>query len=68
MKNVTITHTPRRPVGLGDAVAGVAEPIRKMLGIPKCGGCKERQNYLNKLVPDVGLKTSSPEPEKPSTP
>lgn len=33
--------------GLGDTIAKVTTA----LGIPPCGGCKERQEKLNKLVP-----------------
>jgi len=65
MKNVTITHSPRRPVGLGDAVAFVAEPIRVALGIPKCGGCKDRQAFLNKIAPNIGLSAPKPGLDKP---
>ncbi len=37
--------------GLGDAVASIAEPIRKAFKIKKCGGCAKRQEMLNHLVP-----------------
>lgn len=38
----------RRPsLGLGDTVAKVT----KTIGIQPCGGCKERQAALNRLVP-----------------
>lgn len=48
---------PKHLRGLGDAVAVVAQPIAR--GIDKvfgtnvqgCGGCKKRQEYLNKAVP-----------------
>lgn len=33
--------------GLGDVVAKVTTA----LGIPPCGGCKQRQAFLNKVVP-----------------
>ncbi len=33
--------------GLGDAVARVTDALH----IPQCGGCKKRQQMLNKLVP-----------------
>lgn len=33
--------------GLGDAIAKVTDA----LGIPKCDGCKKRQEKLNSLVP-----------------
>ena len=51
-------NMPKRPMrGLGDAVARVAKPIARAvdrLGMTKlasCGGCKKRQEKLNKLVP-----------------
>ena len=34
--------------GLGDSVARI---IHTITGIEPCGGCKERQEILNKLVP-----------------
>lgn len=45
--------------GLGDLVAVVAEPVARVLGVRKCGGCEKRQEALNKLVP-----FSSPDPSK----
>lgn len=41
--------SPVRPAmrGLGDAVARVTDALH----IPKCGGCKKRQQMLNELVP-----------------
>jgi len=47
------------PVGLGDIVASVAQPIARLsdsvLGtrLAECGGCKQRQARLNAAVPDV---------------
>lgn len=37
----------RRTFGLGDAVERVARPIARVLGLKKCGGCKDRQDRLN---------------------
>jgi hypothetical protein len=34
-------------IGLGDTI----EKITKSLGIKPCGGCKKRQEWLNKKVP-----------------
>jgi hypothetical protein len=59
-----ITHAPHlgpkpKPVGLGDAVAMVAQPIARTIdrvvgtAIAKCGGCAKRQEALNRLVPDI---------------
>jgi hypothetical protein len=45
--------------GLGDAVAAIAQPIAKAIdsvagtNIQQCGGCKKRQEALNKLVPNL---------------
>ena len=53
---------PARPaptLGLGDLVAKVAQPIAgfvdKVTGskLSGCGGCAQRQEALNRLVPDV---------------
>lgn len=38
---------PARLEGLGDVVAKVT----KAVGIKPCGGCKKRQEWLNKKVP-----------------
>lgn len=35
-----------RPVGLGDVVAGATGAV----GIPPCGGCGRRRNWLNERV------------------
>lgn len=46
-----------KPLGLGDAIASVANPIAKFIDtalgtkISGCGGCKKRQQALNKIVP-----------------
>ena len=37
----------QRSRGLGDTIARMTTAI----GIPPCGGCKKRQERLNKLVP-----------------
>lgn len=43
--------------GLGDAVAKVAQPIAGAIDavagthLKGCGGCKKRQEKLNKLIP-----------------
>lgn len=50
---------PRKPRGLGDAVALVAEPIARLsdavLGtkLVGCGGCAQRRAALNALVPKL---------------
>ena len=43
---------PRQPInGLGDAVALVAKPIARVLGLKNCGGCDKRQQKLNEKFP-----------------
>ncbi len=51
-------RTPwRRPRGLGDIVASVAQPIAKTVDavfgtkVQHCGSCKERQAELNEKFP-----------------
>ena len=45
--------------GLGDMVASIAQPIARAIdsvagtNIQQCGGCKKRQEALNKLVPNL---------------
>lgn len=49
----------KKPVGLGDVVAKVVKPIAglvdKVTGskLSVCGGCGQRREALNRLVPDV---------------
>lgn len=56
---------PPQPVGLGDAVARVAQPIARALDavlgtkITGCGGCAERQRKLNELMPDISKFSQS---------
>lgn len=48
-----------RAVGLGDAVAAVAQPVARILDgalgtdLVNCGGCKSRRAALNRLVPNL---------------
>jgi hypothetical protein len=48
-----------RQFGLGDAVASIAQPIAKAIdsiagtNIEGCGGCQQRKEALNKLVPNL---------------
>lgn len=55
--NVMGKYRPKPMRGLGDAVAVVAQPIARTIDrvvgthIEGCGGCKKRQEKLNKLVP-----------------
>lgn len=37
--------------GLGDTLARLTEPIRRRLGLQKCGGCQKRQAALNRWFP-----------------
>lgn len=53
--------------GLGDVVERLARPVAKVLGLEGCGGCKKRQETLNKLVPFGGKDTSSDASPPPST-
>ena len=43
--NQNVLKPPMR--GLGDAIARVTTAV----GVKPCGGCKERQAMLNRLVP-----------------
>ena len=43
----------RRVMGLGDAVATIAEPIRKAARIAPCVGCKQRRADWNRKVPNI---------------
>jgi hypothetical protein len=47
--------------GLGDVVAAVTTAV----GIKPCGGCKERQAALNRLVPFAGSETPAAASEAP---
>ena len=49
--------------GLGDVVAAATSAV----GITPCGGCKERQEALNRLVPFAGGGSPS-DPPAPSDP
>jgi len=65
MNNETFTRGPiiRKPVGLGDAVASVATPIARVLGLgcvdPATGklrpesGCGKRKAAMNAAVPNI---------------
>jgi hypothetical protein len=50
---------PRSKVGLGDAVAAVAQPIAKAVDavfgteLQRCGGCEQRKEKLNRFMPDI---------------
>ena len=60
----TVIHRPdmkAKPLrGLGDAVAVVAQPIARAIdrvagtNVAGCGGCKQRQDTLNRWVPFDG--------------
>lgn len=45
------------PKGAGDVVAAVAKPVAKVIdtvagtNLAQCGGCKQRQEALNKAIP-----------------
>jgi len=58
-----VAPRPRRSRGLGDTIAKAT----KAMGIKPCGGCKQRQAALNKLVPykhdDDAATTSAPDAE-----
>jgi hypothetical protein len=47
LREVVAKHRPEKLQGLGDVIAAVT----KRLGIPECGGCKQRRQGLNKAVP-----------------
>ena len=50
---------PRKKMGLGDAVEMVAQPIAGAIDslfgthIQGCGGCQQRKDTLNRLVPSI---------------
>lgn len=46
---------PPKSRGLGDTIAKVTSAI----GIKPCGGCKKRQELLNKLIPYGEIKGSN---------
>lgn len=52
-------ETEKSPVGLGDRVEQIAQPIAKIIdravgtNIQGCGGCKKRKDWLNKNFPDT---------------
>lgn len=47
MRIITAAERAVRWKGLGDVVASMT----KAVGIPQCGGCKQRQETLNRAVP-----------------
>lgn len=70
IKNIRINgqKSENPPIGLGDAVKILAQPIAKtvdaltgMIGGPfathlsNCGGCEKRAQKLNDLVPNIPL-------------
>lgn len=40
-------------LGLGDLTKKALAPIAKTLGLENCGGCAQRAEKLNALIPDV---------------
>jgi len=60
MRGIFKIHAPHlTKVGLGDAVAAVSQPIAKAVDavagtkLAECGGCKQRRQRMNYLVPDL---------------
>ena len=58
-KEVTLIECVERPArekwtGLGDVIASATSAV----GIKPCGGCKQRQEALNKLVPFENKETN----------
>lgn len=49
--------------GLGDAIASIAKPIAKVIGLEDCNGCKSRQERYNKLFPWLKLSRDYTEDE-----
>lgn len=41
----------RKYRGIGDIVAAFAKPVAQLVGLENCGGCKDRQEALNKAFP-----------------
>jgi hypothetical protein len=56
-KDIKSTPKVGKPLGLGDRVERIAQPIAKAIdrvagtSIQGCGACKKRKEYLNKKFP-----------------
>lgn len=58
---VHASHLQKRTIGIGDLVAIGAQPIAKVIdkvaggktNLQNCGGCNQRKDNLNKMVPDI---------------
>jgi hypothetical protein len=46
MLQIPIPFETQQPVGLGDVIKRITD----FLHIPQCGGCQERQEFLNQRV------------------
>jgi hypothetical protein len=46
MLQIPIPFETQQPIGLGDLIKRITD----FLHIPQCGGCQERQEYLNQWV------------------
>jgi hypothetical protein len=55
----SIQQDQPKPIGLGDRVERIAQPIAKIIDkvagtdIQECGGCKKRKEWLNKNFPSI---------------
>jgi hypothetical protein len=47
---------PKDEFGLGDAVAVVAEPVARLMGIEDCAPCQRRKAKLNAAGSRVGAR------------
>jgi hypothetical protein len=63
-RNCVAASKPEKWRGLGDVVASVTDAI----GIPKCGGSVQRQEWLNKMLPFGGAPEAMPQDEPSETP
>lgn len=56
-QSLIVKYNPQAVKGLGDVVAKVAQPIARAIdrvagtNVAGCGGCKKRQEILNKVMP-----------------
>lgn len=57
--NLKPSKTKRKPVGLGDVVGSIAQPIAGAIDyiagtkIQSCGGCAKRKKFLNEKFPKI---------------
>ena len=58
-KDIKSTPQGGKPLGLGDRVERIAQPIARVIdkvagtNIQGCGACQKRKEYLNKKFPET---------------